>query len=78
MVTGLSIAFIFSWQITLISLAIFPVIILAGKLQMDFSSGLSSKTDQEHRLTHEMVVTAISNIKTVRSLGLEKRILNNY
>ena len=51
-IVGLAIAFAFSWQITLISLAVFPLIILSGKLQMAFNHGMQSNTDKVHKKTH--------------------------
>lgn len=53
---GLIIAFSFNWKITLISLAIFPLIILSGKLQMSFNHGMQSNTDKSHKKTHELVI----------------------
>ena len=75
---GLAIAFAFSWQITLISMAVFPLIILSGKLQMSFNHGMQSNTDKVHKKTHETVIESIMFIKTVKSLGLQQRIINKY
>lgn len=55
-VVGLAIAFAFSWQLTLISLAVFPFIILSGKLQMSFNHGMQSNTGKVHKKTHESVI----------------------
>ena len=75
---GLIIAFTFNWKITLIALAIFPLIILAGKLQMSFNHGMQSNTDKSHKKTHELVIESVMYIKTVKSLHLEKQILEKY
>lgn len=75
---GLAIAFAFSWQITLIALAVFPLIILSGKLQMSFSHGMQSNSDKVHKKTHESVIESIMFIKTVKSLNLQHRIMKKY
>ena len=75
---GLAIAVAFSWQITLMSLAVFPLIILSGKLQMAFNHGMQSNTDKVHKKTHETVIESIMFIKTVKSLGLQQRIVRKY
>lgn len=49
---GLAIAFAFSWELTLISLGVFPFIILSGKLQMSFNHGMQSNTGKVHKKTH--------------------------
>lgn len=77
-IVGLAIAFAFSWQITLVSLAIFPLIILSGKIQMSFNHGMQSNTDKVHKKTHETVIESIMHIKTVKSLHLQGRILSKY
>ena len=51
-IVGLIIAFVFNWIITLISLVIFPLLILSGKLQMSFNHGMQSNTDKSHKKTH--------------------------
>jgi ABC-type multidrug transport system fused ATPase/permease subunit len=72
---GLGIAFAFSWAITLIALGLLPLVLLSGKMQMSFNHGMSSQTDKLHKKTHELIIDTILNYKTVRSLGIEKRIL---
>lgn len=75
---GLAIAFAFSWQITLIALGVFPLIILSGKLQMSFNHGMQSNSDKVHKKTHETVIESVMNIKTVKSLNLQHRIIQKY
>ena len=77
-VVGLAIAFAFSWQITLISMAVFPLIILSGKLKMSFDHGMQSNTDKSHKKTHELVIESVLYIKTVKSLHLKEKILEKY
>lgn len=41
LIVGLSIAFIYCWQITLVSLFLIPLSLIGGKLQQRFMSGLA-------------------------------------
>jgi ATP-binding cassette subfamily B (MDR/TAP) protein 1 len=42
LIVGLVIAFVNCWQITLVSLALIPILLLAGKAQMNFNVGFST------------------------------------
>lgn len=72
LVVGLTIALVFCWQITAISLVILPLILLSSKFMMSFNHGMQSNTDDVHKKTHELVITAMMNLKTVRSCLLER------
>jgi ABC-type multidrug transport system fused ATPase/permease subunit len=52
LIVGLFIAFYFSWEITLISLVIMPLILLSSKMLMSFNHGMQNITDSTHRRTH--------------------------
>jgi ATP-binding cassette subfamily B (MDR/TAP) protein 1 len=75
---GLAIAFAFSWQVTLVALAVLPVIVVAGKLQMSFSQGMQSNSDKVHKQTLEPIIESMMYIKTVKSLNLHHRIMEKY
>ena len=44
LVAGLVLAFIYGWQLALVTLAIGPLIVVAGVLQMKFVSGFQADT----------------------------------
>lgn len=50
LVVGLIIAFAYCWQITLVALALIPLLLGAGKLQMSFAVGSSSEA--EYKKSH--------------------------
>lgn len=52
LIVGLSIAFIYCWQITLVSLFLIPLSLVGGKLQQRFMSGLAQNSDKVYRKTH--------------------------
>lgn len=45
---------------------------------MSFNHGMQSNTDKSHKKTHELVIESIMYIKTVKSLHLEKPIMDKY
>jgi ABC-type bacteriocin/lantibiotic exporter with double-glycine peptidase domain len=68
---GLGIAFIYCWQITLVSLFLLPLSLIGGKLQQKFMGSLAENSDRVHRKTHEIVMQSIIHNRTVKSLNLE-------
>ncbi|TYZ68214.1 hypothetical protein PybrP1_010011, partial [[Pythium] brassicae (nom. inval.)] len=77
---GFSIAFYHSWQMTLVLLAIFPVIGVAMKLQMQLITGGSGKMQQNvsDAKAGALLSEAISGIRTVASFHLEPVVLASY
>lgn len=71
LIVGLTIASLYCWQITLVSLFLLPLSLIGGKLQQRFLSGLSEKSDKIHRKTHEIISESILHNRTVKSLNLE-------
>jgi ATP-binding cassette subfamily B (MDR/TAP) protein 1 len=78
MVLGLSLAFYSCWQITLVSLALIPVLLIAGKIQMQFVSNYSAETDDANKRCHQQVVEALLNYKTVISFNLQDKFVKRY
>ena len=78
LVCGLTIAFVACWQMTLISLGVMPILLLAGKLQMSLTEGFSSQTDQAMKKCHQIVVTSILNYKTVLSFNQQQKMIDTY
>ncbi|XP_076811710.1 ATP-dependent translocase ABCB1-like [Clavelina lepadiformis] len=73
--TGLGIAFYYSWELTLLLLVVIPLVITTGLIQTRLvRTGTAENESQAGSITSQ----AISNIKTVASLGKEKRILEIY
>lgn len=52
LIVGLTIAFVYCWQITLISLFLIPLSLIGGKMQQTFLGGLAENSDKVHRKTH--------------------------
>jgi len=77
-VSGMIIAFIASWQLTLISLALSPLMVMAGKMQSKFNQGFSEATDDAYKDSAAFVAEAVNNMRTVASFGKEEKLLENY
>ncbi|XP_075238991.1 ATP-dependent translocase ABCB1-like [Convolutriloba macropyga] len=75
---GLGIALVFGWQLALLLLAAFPLIGIAGGMQAKFAQGFSVKESEDAEQGGKVVTESISNIRTVQSLGLEKRLYNKF
>lgn len=75
---GLGIAFYYCWQITLASLALLPVLLIAGRIQMHFTNNYSTETDEANKRCHQQVVEALLNYKTVVSFNLQQKFINRY
>ncbi|XP_058065127.1 multidrug resistance protein homolog 49 isoform X1 [Anopheles bellator] len=75
---GVGISFFYSWNLTLVSIVAIPVTLASITLESRYmeSSGLKEKQSTEGAT--KLAVEAISNIRTVASLGQEKHVLERY
>lgn len=77
-VTGVGIAIYISWKLTLISIACVPIILgtVFMETRMTATNVLNEKMAMEDGI--KIAVEAISNIKTVASLGQEKYVIERF
>lgn len=75
---GVGVSFYYSWNLTLVSVVAIPVVLGSIILESRYmeSSGLKEKQSLESAI--KMAVEAISNIRTVASLGQEPHVLERY
>ncbi|XP_055625929.1 multidrug resistance protein homolog 49 [Toxorhynchites rutilus septentrionalis] len=75
---GVGISFYYSWNLTLVSVVAIPVVLGSIILESRYmeSSGLKEKQSLESAI--KLAVEAISNIRTVASLGQEPHVLERY
>ncbi len=66
------------WQITLVALALIPILLLAGKAQMNFNVGFSTETDEAYKHSHEIVLTSILNYRTILAFNLSTEMRGKY
>ena len=78
LVTGLIIAFIFEWRSSLVALAMIPLLIIAGMLEMAFNTGQSQSTDDAYKDSASLIMESMVNIRTVTSSGHDEIVYKKY
>ncbi|CAI2169154.1 2825_t:CDS:10 [Funneliformis geosporum] len=78
MVFGLAIAFAYGWKLTLVILAVTPLIFASGILQMKTHAGFGAKTRKAYEESGQIVQQSVANMRTIASLSLEETFKELY
>ncbi|CAK8563877.1 unnamed protein product [Lathyrus sativus] len=77
-VAGLVIAFVASWQLALIILALVPLLGLNGFLQVKFLKGFSTDAKKLYEEASQVANDAVGSIRTVASFCSEEKVMELY
>ncbi|KAK8913700.1 ABC transporter B family member 11 [Platanthera zijinensis] len=78
LITGLVIAFVANWQLSLIILAIIPLMGLNGYVQMKFIKGFSADAKMMYEEASQVANDAVGSIRTVASFSAEEKVMELY
>ncbi|XP_021745208.1 ABC transporter B family member 11-like [Chenopodium quinoa] len=76
--TGLLIAFLSNWILSLIVLFLIPLIGLSGYLQVKFMQGFSADAKKKYEEASQVANDAVGSIRTVASFCAEEKIIRLY
>ncbi|XP_022770731.1 ABC transporter B family member 4-like isoform X2 [Durio zibethinus] len=77
-VAGLVIAFVASWQLAFIILAIIPLIGINGYVQVKFMKGFSADAKMMYEEASQVANDAVGSIRTVASFCAEEKVMQLY
>ncbi|EAZ13201.1 hypothetical protein OsJ_03121 [Oryza sativa Japonica Group] len=78
LITGIVIAMIADWKLTLIILCVIPLVGLQGYAQVKFLKGFSEDAKMLYEDASQVATDAVSSIRTVASFCSEKRVMTMY
>ena len=70
--SSLAFGFYYSWKVTLISLALSPLIVVVGAINMKVMMKFTTKSQETEKFLSSLMSDSVTNMRTVKSLGHPK------
>eukprot|EP00736_Rhodelphis_marinus_P004974 Rmarinus@m.8921 len=77
-VVAVALAFVYSWELTLLMFATIPMFYLAAKMEVNVLAGFAHSSRESHEEAAKVAGEAISSMRTVASFGAESRLVSAY
>lgn len=77
-ITAITIAFFYSWKLTLLILAFAPLLLFAGAAHMKVFTNFAAQENENLIDASAIATEAIMNVRTVASLGKESYFIEKY
>ncbi|EGR27069.1 hypothetical protein IMG5_202500 [Ichthyophthirius multifiliis] len=74
LITGIVAAFFYSWRVSLVAIAVSPLMIISGGIQAKFVQGFSEGTDEAYKDSGMIIMESVTNIRTVYSFSNEEKL----
>lgn len=78
LVAGVTISFVYNWQMTLVTLAVIPFLVISGIFQTKALAGHAHSNAAQMENAGQVVVESIDNIQTVAQLTREDVFIRKY
>eukprot|EP01025_Chloroclados_australasicus_P040707 TRINITY_DN4266_c0_g1_i1.p1 TRINITY_DN4266_c0_g1~~TRINITY_DN4266_c0_g1_i1.p1 ORF type:complete len:1011 (+),score=131.92 TRINITY_DN4266_c0_g1_i1:85-3033(+) len=75
---GMAVAFWRGWQLTLVILAVLPLIVVCGAIVTKFIGSAQTKLNDAYSEANSLATQAISNVRTVVAFNGEEKTLSKY
>ena len=77
-VTGVLVAYLSCWRVALVVTAVFPLMGIAGALQMKMMSGFDADSHKKYAQAGSVASEAVDNIDTVTAIGVQDYFIKRY
>ncbi|XP_047326172.1 ABC transporter B family member 4-like [Impatiens glandulifera] len=77
-VAGLLIAFLASWELALVILALLPLLMISGLIQVKFMKGFAADAKVMYEEASQVATDAVGSMRTVASYSAEEKIMETY
>ncbi|XP_010241797.1 PREDICTED: ABC transporter B family member 1 [Nelumbo nucifera] len=78
MLVACTAGFVLQWRLSLVLLAVFPVVVAATVLQKMFMNGFSGDLEAAHAKATQLAGEAVSNVRTVAAFNSEAKIVSLF